>query len=621
MQRGELALAIVVAFPLLLISYGCGTTHHNGSRSLEPTYSEEQLFRLREERCSLGLNAAVIPLVADSLKSIIASGTVDAQQGLTQLSLWLSTCDSWVSTPLSGSVNTDADEYGPVFVNDSLLYFTRGNGAGTLCYSEDICIADRTRQGWVTRRLGRTVNTSHNESITSVSSTDSVAFVYGQYYTQFSHNDGSIVLSANYPNDVARKTTVTYIYDPISDYQTANYFLFALPIIAEHNSTVHRNYVSRSRASTVIDNSGDIYRYRFLDGKIQGAPMRLGWPVSSVDWESDGILNPEGTLLYFVSDRPNDLFRFEEKPAYKSQQRNRWGNTNIYYTAVGDGTAQSHYLLGPPINTAYSERTPSFSADGDTMYFSSNGLPGHGGMDVFYSVRLRGGLAPLWSLPKNLGSGVNTAADELWFKPIGGGTYAFARRSNGNLDIYTTRRKPLVRFIALPGVCGGVKSTIFIQHHYDGHTTSFRLGNDTTAIELNDNVATFTVVVEGEESGRHFERCPSMSDTVVLSEEALSLKHCSSSEPTHKGTYDQSWQFSRIETESSINAAVEALCSILSSQLRTRSLLSLDISMPYSHSIGLFQCLLDIAVKYDAVVSVSHTNIGATRVTTTMQWR
>lgn len=65
--------------------------------------------------------------------------------------------------------------------------------------------------------------------------------------------------------------------------------------------------------------------------------------------------------------------------------------------------------LRTPINTKYSEKQPCLSADGNTLYFSSNRPGGIGGMDIWFSNRDKQGY---WGKPLNMGSTINTKGNE-----------------------------------------------------------------------------------------------------------------------------------------------------------------------------------------------------------------
>jgi len=64
--------------------------------------------------------------------------------------------------------------------------------------------------------------------------------------------------------------------------------------------------------------------------------------------------------------------------------------------------------LGPDINTAGDELFP-FIRNDSILYFSSNGHPGMGGLDIFRSVRSNG----KWSTPENMKFPINSPADDL----------------------------------------------------------------------------------------------------------------------------------------------------------------------------------------------------------------
>jgi outer membrane protein OmpA-like peptidoglycan-associated protein len=95
------------------------------------------------------------------------------------------------------------------------------------------------------------------------------------------------------------------------------------------------------------------------------------------------------------------------------------------------------------INTSYDEKSPFMHSDFETMYFSSDGHPGVGGFDIFYS---RIGEDGKWGEPKNIGVPINTKGDDLgFFVSTDGHLGYFASnepgrakgRSVGKYDIYS----------------------------------------------------------------------------------------------------------------------------------------------------------------------------------------
>ncbi len=79
-------------------------------------------------------------------------------------------------------------------------------------------------------------------------------------------------------------------------------------------------------------------------------------------------VSPDGRYLYFVSDR-----------------RGGYGGKDIWRAEMSDNTVGSIENLGPDINTPGDEMFPSFRSNGE-LYFSSDGQPGLGGLDIFKAV-------------------------------------------------------------------------------------------------------------------------------------------------------------------------------------------------------------------------------------------
>jgi outer membrane protein OmpA-like peptidoglycan-associated protein/tetratricopeptide (TPR) repeat protein len=101
-------------------------------------------------------------------------------------------------------------------------------------------------------------------------------------------------------------------------------------------------------------------------------------------------------ILYFVSDRPEGR-----------------GGLDLWYS-IWNPRRESFSEprnLGYKINTPGDEITPYFDYLSRTLYFSSDGLPGIGGFDIFYSR----GERKKWTDVKNLGSPMNSSYDDLYF--------------------------------------------------------------------------------------------------------------------------------------------------------------------------------------------------------------
>lgn len=124
---------------------------------------------------------------------------------------------------------------------------------------------------------------------------------------------------------------------------------------------------------------------------------------------------------------------------FTSNRKDGYGGLDIYKSQrTGKDDWGPAVNLGPVINTKYNEETPFITEDGKTLYFSSFGHYNMGGYDIFYSTLLDNGQ---WSVPVNIGYPINTTKDDLFFDPVENGAYAYYSMYNpdntlGLRDIY-----------------------------------------------------------------------------------------------------------------------------------------------------------------------------------------
>ncbi|WP_295652455.1 OmpA family protein [uncultured Mucilaginibacter sp.] len=154
------------------------------------------------------------------------------------------------------------------------------------------------------------------------------------------------------------------------------------------------------------------------------------FPYNNIEQYSVGhaALSKDGNMLYFTSDMPGGI-----------------GETDIWYCQKqADGTWGKPLNCGPIINTAQEEAFPTIS--GDTLYYSSKGLPGMGGFDIFKTV----GQKDSWSKPVNMQYPINSTSDDfclITHDGISGYLSSNREVGKGSDDIYSfTNHEPHVPF-------------------------------------------------------------------------------------------------------------------------------------------------------------------------------
>jgi outer membrane protein OmpA-like peptidoglycan-associated protein len=126
-------------------------------------------------------------------------------------------------------------------------------------------------------------------------------------------------------------------------------------------------------------------------------------------------LSPDGKKLYFASDKPGGF-----------------GGSDLYYSLWKDERWEDPVNLGPVINTSGNESYPFVNSAGE-LFFSSDGHPGLGGKDIYFSTFSDS----TWTKPVPLDPPINSEYDDFAFisdSLMNDGFFSTNRR--GSVDIY-----------------------------------------------------------------------------------------------------------------------------------------------------------------------------------------
>ncbi|MDB5211157.1 MAG: outer rane lipoprotein omp16 precursor [Sediminibacterium sp.] len=187
--------------------------------------------------------------------------------------------------------------------------------------------------------------------------------------------------------------------------------------------------VFAGQLSTQSYKSFDIY-ISYYTPQGWSEPQSMGDNINTDSYETGPTLSPDKRALYFVSSRPGGYGGLDLYVSYR-QPNGKWG------PAIN---------MGPDINSAGDEKAPFIHADNQTLYYTSDGLPGYGNSDLFL---VRKKLNGEWGSPENLGAPINTIENEgsLAVSADGLTAYYASDRSDsrGGLDIYKFDLRPDIR--------------------------------------------------------------------------------------------------------------------------------------------------------------------------------
>lgn len=172
-------------------------------------------------------------------------------------------------------------------------------------------------------------------------------------------------------------------------------------------------YYTRSPIVAVGEKGTDIYMTNRAGG-TWSAPQRIKIFKDSTISVAHPAIAPDGQTLYFVSNAKDGL-----------------GGKDIWKATIDKGECKFIENLGTEINTQGDEMFPSVRADG-TLYYSTNGKPGFGGLDIFRATPLKSGG---WKV-ENMGLPINSNADDFGITFFGNAERGFFSTNRGDTKGY-----------------------------------------------------------------------------------------------------------------------------------------------------------------------------------------
>lgn len=217
-------------------------------------------------------------------------------------------------------------------------------------------------------------------------------------------------------------------------------------------------YLTRCESDPDFPRYAQIYTSSRSDASWS-KPQLLAITKDTLSSYAHPAVSPDGEWLYFTSDMPGGLGGLD-----------LW---RVRLTSNGLGGVEN---LGAPINSPGNEMFPTFRPNGE-LYFSSNGHPGMGGLDLFKAVCDSAGV---WTV-ENLKVPMNSQGDDfgMTFEGLHNRGYFCSNRGDvrGWDHIYS---------FECPEVLQTVKGWVYEKDGYElPEGVVYMVGNDGTNLKLN----------------------------------------------------------------------------------------------------------------------------------------
>jgi peptidoglycan-associated lipoprotein len=262
---------------------------------------------------------------------------------------------------------------------------------------------------------------------------------------------------------------------------------------------------------TVVKNKGQNCKIYSTErrGNNWTDPIKLNFQIDSVTYGHPAI-TPDGNTLIYSSTLQGGSGGHDLWLSVYDKKTKTWGDPQN---------------LGAGINTPGEEMYPYINADG-SLYYSTDGLPGMGGLDIFHAAKLSDNK---WGNPVNMGSPINSQGDDfaIAFEGTKDRGYFSSNRpgGRGSDDIYSFYKPPIL-FV--------IEGTVYDVDTHKGIplATVRMVGSDGSDVSLKTD------------TGGHYmygalganERYVKPSSSYILSASATDLKYLNSDEKANETT-------------------------------------------------------------------------------------
>jgi outer membrane protein OmpA-like peptidoglycan-associated protein/tetratricopeptide (TPR) repeat protein len=265
------------------------------------------------------------------------------------------------------------------------------------------------------------------------------------------------------------------------------------PVVSENESLLMFTSRRKEHSGQKIDvNDGNYFEDMYLARKENGV-FKNAHPFSASDPEVKAMPNTPGhDAMVSISPRDNKLYTCDNGKLYESEWKNNSWTTptlmpnpvnvsdgfqshaslsadgkTLYFSSErehglggldiyrcdkkSDGSWGDAINLGPLVNTKENDDSPFIGADDKTLYFSSKGHPGYGEYDLFTTTWN----GSSWNAPQNMGEPFSSSGNDIHLSISTNGAHGYFASSRaggfGDMDIYeVTWIQPFQEFVVDP---------------------------------------------------------------------------------------------------------------------------------------------------------------------------